>query len=143
MLPDGKKVRELKGIFNFLSSLDTETNRLFSSEIRDILSSSRTLIEKTEAAAELRRKLELAKSRGFEVQDVLDERFTSFEQMVREITELVKQVEEIQKIITEYERIKRDVDSTNETIRQFEQILHQPQKHREIKSLWYKIKDEV
>src|SRR5271157_671724 len=134
MLPNNRMVRELKGIFDFLANYDTETHRLFSPEIRLILSESRKLIKKSEDTAELRRKLELAKSNGFEVQSVLDERFASFDRMVRDITDLLREIEDIQQIITEYERIKRDLN-TNDTIRQFEQILHQPQKHREIKSL--------
>lgn len=137
MLPNEKMARELKGIFNFLATFD----KLFSSEIRPIMDQSRTLLKKVEEAAELRRKLELAQSRGFNVRDVLNERFTSYNQMVKEIKDLLYQVEEIQEIISAYGHIKNSITADSETVRQFERILHNPKQHKEIKSLWAKIKE--
>lgn len=137
MLPNEKMARELKGMFNFLANFD----RLFSSEIHPILDQSRTLLKKVEEAAELRRKLELVQSRGFNVRDVLNERFTSYNQMVKEIKDILYQVEEIQDIISAYGHIKTTITTDSDTVRQFEAILHNPKQHKEIKSLWAKIKD--
>jgi len=139
MLSDTRKAKELKRFFDFLHALNRETDRLFSREIISLEPKIRDLVKKLEVTGELRRKLDLYKSQKFEIKSILEKRYSSYDQMAREVEMMLKELSDLQTIITDYNRIKRDLEDSD-TLRQFEKIMYKPEQHKEIKSLWHKLK---
>lgn len=141
MLPTTNTVTELKRAFSALSALNAKFRTLL--DLRDVLHLLQQKIEFASEAAELRRKLERGASMGFHVKDLINAEFSSRDDLVRKVNESLRYIDELHQIATQYASIKRRINTDTDTVKQFEQILFYPEKHKEIKSLWHKIKQGV
>ena len=141
MLVDAKILKDLRALTDILRRLDNTTHRRYTGDIRGATHYLQNLCARLERAAQLLQKLETYRGHGFNLSAVLARRYPDAERMEKELTVLIQKMEDLVPIITEYRR--RRVEFLVPARQKFEALITDPEKHREIKSLWYKMTEDI
>ena len=138
MLVDSRKVKDLKAVYEVLHILARDTDGRYSQEIVHIEEILKGLLQKVTAEEDLAHKIGNYKYLQFDVKEILRKRYTNYNGMMQELKDLLNSLGEIKKILPEYDKLKSSLEPKQR--RDFEVILRQPAKHRELLTLWNKIR---